>query len=97
MADGPKIVAKTIGTLNAETFEGPIDDTINILTKYKTDYPNATLYYIGDGEIDIMSEQIETEEEYQARLEYEKTIDEQIRNRELREYARLKAKYGDIQ
>lgn len=96
MVYGPKIITKTVDVFHIGSYTD-IDAVINKLMEYKQKYENVSLYYIGDGETEVSSSVLETEEEYQYRLEEEKCVDAYICKHELEEYARLKAKYGDIQ
>lgn len=89
-----KFLSKIIHTESLE--DGNLDDIISVLQKYKKQYPNEKLRieygscgfdpYGGYDEYYIINDRLETDEEFNTRIQYE---EEKIRIKEQKEMERL--------
>ena len=78
-------------------FEGPLDDIINILLKAKEEGWNGIeqKYYRGDREYIVYQSRLETDEEYNSRIEKIQKMEERAKEERRKEYEQLKKEFGE--
>lgn len=96
-------VKKLITNLRYE-LDGPIEDVIKTLKYYKKEYPNCTCVFEEYGyaydptnhwALRLFAEVLETDEEFQKRIEKEKIMEERNKKWRQQQYENLKKEFGE--
>ena len=95
-----KMVWKELKTLSEYDFEGTVDAAIEMLTKYKTEYPGKTLrlevesnHYEEGNHMELQEQRLETDEECKAREEEEAHTNARRDKYDREKYEELKKRF----
>lgn len=98
LQDAHQMKRETVHSVFLWDMEGPLEGLIGLLCDLRDDHWGTTLWVASkiDGEdsgIHVYRERLETDPERDERLRQVERTEEWVRTQELRELARLKAKY----